>query len=294
MDAHRPSAGEIWSRSLCLSDHPAHITRWCDSYPSGYRTSVFVLRKWYLDCVSPAGDAFIGYSARLHWGALRAGYGASLFSSATSEVVEAHTFLPGRAPAADASGVVWHCRRLDLRGDWRACAKPARRALLDAAIDWECLVPLATAEVHTPAGHVSGLGYAERLTLNLAPWKLPFHTLHWGRFLTPSTSLVWIVWQGDTDARLLLHDSLPSELAEFSPSRLVTRDGTALFLETDRVLRSGAIVSPTLRSLGRLAKRIPARFLSAREDKWLSRGTLERPGSPPVHGWAIHEVVRFT
>ncbi len=254
---------------------------------------MFRLRKWYLDIVAARGDAFIGYSARLHWNGLRLGYASALLAPTAGEVSERHTFLPGPAPAPGAV-LRWRCPRLALAGAWRPRVAPCRRTLLSegaAGIEWECLAPLASARVRVPAGSVSGLGYAERLTLTLEPWRLPFHTLHWGRFLAPAVSLVWIVWEGDTSARIALRAGQPCALLEFAPCRLVVDGDAALQLTRERVLRSGPVVSPALRSVSRLASRLPTPFLSAREEKWLSRGMLEAPGAPPVAGWAIHEVV---
>ncbi len=257
---------------------------------------MFTLRKWYLDCASARGDAFIGYSARLRWGGLRLGYASALLAPTAADPVETYTFFPGRFPATGRERVRWRCRRLGVAAAWRPRAAPVCRTLLGdagAGIEWECVAPAAAARVRAPAGTVSGLGYAERLTLTLKPWRLPFHTLHWGRFLARSASLVWIVWEGDAGTRLLLRDSGPCGIAAFSPERIVTEEGAVLRLARERVLRGGPIVLPALRSVGRLARRIPAAFLAAREEKWLSRGWLELPGSPPVTGWAIHELVRL-
>ncbi len=257
---------------------------------------MFTLRKWYLDCASARGDAFIGYSARLRWGGLRLGYASALVAPAGADPVEMHTFFPGLPPAARGDRLRWRSGRLGVAGGWRPRTGPVRRTLLGdarAGIEWECLAPAAAARVHCPAGRLSGLGYAERLTLTLEPWRLPFHTLHWGRFLSRSTSLVWIVWEGDVSARLLLRDSQPCGTLDFSPERIATADGGVLLLARERVLRDGPIVSPALRSVARLARRIPPPFLAATEEKWLSHGCLELPGSPPVTGWAIHERVRL-
>ena len=279
---------------------------------------MFRLRKWYLDCVAPRGaevDAFIGYWARLDWGALRLGYASALHVPAAGDAAERHTFLPGRGPALSSQGVRWPCRRLGISAAWHRSAPPIRRTLLDSPagrIEWDCLLPAGPARLRLPGDGLAGLGYVERLELTLEPWKLPFRTLHWGRFLAPGASLVWIAWEGDdatpattspvgsssgdSEARWVFRDSRPVEVVEFSPSRLVTRDGTAeaaLQLECARVLRSGPVVSPALRSVAALATRIPAPFLTAREEKWLSRGRLESPERKSIHGWAIHEIVNF-
>ncbi len=289
----------------------------------------FVLRKWYLDCVTARGDAFIGYSARLRWDALRLRYTSALVVPATGDATETLSFLPVGAPSPTPRGLRWRCRRLGLVGAWHARAAPIERRLLghgeaEAGIEWCCVAPAARARVHVRGSSLPGLGYAERLTLALEPWRLPFHTLHWGRFLAAGHSLVWIVWEGDAaaghgaaalpsaapeqlvqppagasrppgSACFVFWDSRPCEVVEFSPSRLVTAGGAVLELARERVLRAGPIVSASLRALPCLGARVPSSFLAAREEKWLSRGCL-RPGrlsSAPLTGWAIHEMVRF-
>lgn len=284
---------------------------------------MFRLRKWYLDCVAPSGagaEAFIGYWARLDWGALRLGYASALHAPARGQLAESHTFLPGRGPALSSQGVRWSCRRLGISAAWHRAAPPVRRTLLDSPagrIDWDCLLPAGPARLRLPGDGLGGLGYVERLELTCEPWKLPFSTLHWGRFLAPGASLVWIVWEGDEAApaaaspapsssadgalpggtRWAFRDAEAVELVQFSPSRLVTRQGAeeaVLELECARVLRAGPVVSPALRSVAALATRIPSPFLMAREEKWLSRGRLEDPRrKASIRGWAIHEIVRF-
>ncbi len=289
----------------------------------------FVLRKWYLDCVTGRGDAFIGYSARLRWNALRVRYTSALVAPAAGAPSEELTFLPVGQPEPTPRGLRWRCRRLGLVGAWHARAPAIERRLLGSAaapaIDWSCTAPSARARVQVRGASLPGVGYAERLTLALEPWRLPFHTLHWGRFLAGPHALVWIVWEGDAadaghgasappatgpervvqppagaggspgSACFVFWDGRPCEVIEFSPSRLVTAGGAVLELARERVLRAGPVVSAPLRALPCLGARVPPSFLAAREEKWLSRGSLcpGKVSSAPLTGWAIHEIVRF-
>lgn len=258
---------------------------------------MFLLRKWYLDCVTARGDVYIGYSARLRWDAVRVCYTSSLVAPAAGAVAEKATVLPVGAPAPSRRGLRWRCRRLGLVGAWHARAASIESVLLGdraAEIEWACLQPAAAVRLHVGEAALAGLGYAERLTLALPPWQLPFHTLHWGRFVAPGASLVWIAWEGDGGgARFLYRDARPAELAQFAPDRLVAADGATLELAPERVLRSGPIVSQHLHALPCIAARVPDSFLAAREEKWLSHAVLECPGAAPVSGWAIHEIVRL-
>src|SRR2546423_3960326 len=67
----------------------------------------------------------------------------------------------------------------------------------------ELFVPRARSEISFGArsgisfgGRLEGLGYAERLTMTIPPWRLPFEELRGGRFLSDGDALVWINWRG--------------------------------------------------------------------------------------------------
>ena len=48
------------------------------------------LKKWYLDCVTVWGDAFVGYAGTLAAGPLRLAYAARLMAPAGSPVAARH------------------------------------------------------------------------------------------------------------------------------------------------------------------------------------------------------------
>src|SRR5262249_7828194 len=55
-------------------------------------------------------------------------------------------------------------------------------------------------------GAKHGRGYAEKLVMTVAPWRLGIDRLWWGRFCGDCHSLVWIVWEGRHPLRLSLLD----------------------------------------------------------------------------------------
>jgi hypothetical protein len=225
----------------------------------------FSLRKWYLDCVTAAGETVVLYQARLSWGPLALRYAG---------VLGGHTTLRATPePSVDGDTVSWNAPRLALEGTWRAVA-PERRESLLPGVEWRCVQPRARVSLQIGGRKLTGLGYVELLTLSIPPWRLPIDELRWGRFCSEERGAVWIEWRGPHPLRVALVDGAR---ADFDPETLRLHD--------DRVLRSGRIGKTVIPRLKRL---FPSRIARLSETKWLSRGSLA--GS---EGWAIHEVVRW-
>ncbi len=256
--------------------------------------SPFRLAKWYLDCTTPRGDAVITYCARLTWAGLAFDY-ASLLESRLDSAVRIDTSLRAIAPPRhDGALVTWEAGPLGLKGQWTALKAPVEATFFESdegRVAWTCHQPLARACVTTPGGTWEGLGYVEHLEVGFAPWRLPIDELHWGRFLSPTTMLVWVDWRGPHQRRLVILNG--AEVPEAAvDERGVTAEGLRLTFQDSRVLRRGAIGKTALALVPNLAAVFPARILATEEAKWCSRGVLERHGER-VEGQVIHEVVRW-
>ena len=203
--------------------------------------------------------------------------------------------------------LTWSSMPLRVHGAWLAVARPLEGTLFasdDGRVEWRCLQPASLVALRVgdadgePSRAVAGLGYAEHLTLTIPPWRMPIRELHWGRFVSSlddaaeHASLVWIDWRGPHAARHVYLDGVSVE-AEVSVERVVVAGGATLSLDRRDVLREGVLGATVLDAIPELAKRVPGNMLGVHERKWRSRGVLERPGRPPVEGWAIHEVVRW-
>jgi hypothetical protein len=258
--------------------------------------SHFSLSKWYLDCVSEGGVAFIGYAASLRWRGLSLHYSSVLRHQPGGPVVTDTTLQEFSAPQVTGSTIEWSSLRLKLFGTWKADARPVRRTLLDSAdgrIEWNCLHPRARAEVLSGEGQqLAGLGYVEHLTVTIPPWRLPFAELRWGRFLSDADALVWINWRGDDSLNLSFHNGTCVENARLT-EREYEADEVSLRLSEGAVLRDGPLVETALSTVPGVRRLFPFRILRTRECKWLSSGVLRRSGGHGSVGWAIHEVVRW-
>ncbi len=253
---------------------------------------MFLLRKWYLDCVTADGQALIAYRAQVQWGALKLGYASMLRRTRGGDGDSTETTLrPGDEPVEEPDMVRWACPRLAVEGRWRRACSRVERRLIDGPegiLTWRCVMPRAECEVTVgELGPVRGLGYAESLEMTVAPWGLPIQELRWGRWLSESSSLVWIRWTGPRPLTLVLEDG--REIAgEVGDDAVALRDGRTLALERARTIREGELGATVLAGIPKLRDVVPPAILRTSEQKWLSRGRLGA-----AIGWAIHERVAF-
>jgi hypothetical protein len=139
---------------------------------------------------------------------------------------------------------------------------------------------------------LSGTGYAERLEVGTSSWRLPIEQLLWGRFHTPTRTIVWIGWCGPEPRTLVFEDGQCRADAEIE-------DGTIRFGRSHLALDRGATLrdadlAETIEPLARLLGPDVEHAARIHETKWLSRGTLHDPAlGASAQGWAIHELVVF-
>lgn len=258
---------------------------------------MFLLSKWYCDCVSDEGVAFVGYWARMRWGLLTIPYAATLYKPVSHGTRERYFIRPCAAPTIQNHELRWDCRRLGIRGIWTARVPAIRRTLLETAegsITWCCHFPCARSHIDLAgAGQFSGLGYAEQLDLSVKPWRLPFEQLRWGRFLSAEDAVTWIEWGGQEPRQWVFHNGVELQGATIGTRcvELPSEHGI-VELRDAIVLREGRLVSTALRAIPAAHVRLPSALKNAYETKWLARGTFTA-GARSSSGWAVHEVVRF-
>jgi len=251
----------------------------------------FKLSKWYLDCVTDAGDVSIAYTGTVRWGVMHLHYSSLLES--TAERITTRSSLRGQEePKAQRGLISWHSNPLEFDGLWHADAVAVRETVYsgeDGAIEWNCLMPQAQARVRDRCG----LGYAEHLTMTVPPWKLPIRTLRWGRFTSASDWIVWIDWQGEFSRRMVYRNGNADLPPVLEDDRIEFNDGCCLRMNRSLTIREGALGTTALSVIPGIRKTFPARLLEIDECKWRSRARLEKPGGPAVEGWAIHERVTW-
>lgn len=248
----------------------------------------FLLTKWYLDCVSHAGDALVGYAAQLSSGVLRARYASLLRASPSSAPASLVRLRGATLPELHAGRVTWTAPALDLVGTWSHGAAPLHVELLDepGALSWSCHLPRAQVELRHRGQRLAGDGYAESLTMRVPPWRLPIDELRWGRAHVGAHTLVWLDWRGPRPLRRVFLDG--HERDGDVTDDAVRVPGLTVSLRKAATLRKGDVAKTALARLPALSRLLSRHRLHLVEEKWLSRAAAGHQ-----HGWAIHEVVRW-
>ena len=261
-------------------------------------SSGFSLSKWYLDCVTKEGDAFVGYSASLRWKALSFEYSSILIRRTTGEIQTEATLHGGKHPVVSGDTVQWDCPSLKLKGSWSARQQPISRTIFassDTSLDWTCLQPHAVAEISVRnLGAFKGFGYVEYLDLPSRPWKLPLDELRWGRYLSETDSIIWMDFKGPFPEAIVFHNGVLCEGARVTDHEIALGDKQLLLsFDETRVLREGTLGSTALSVIPGINRFLPARMLNTQERKWRSRGVLKNGYSILSSGWIIHEVIQW-
>jgi len=257
-----------------------------------------MLSKWYLDCVSEAGDVFICYAATVRWNALSVNY-SSLLEKRSAGPPTMRTSLRGfSTPEIYGSVIKWSSPSLSLAASWRARSPPIERTIFQSElgeIRWSCLAPIADAEINLKDRPCQlGLGYAEHMSMSIPPWQLPIDELRWGRYLSDDDHLTWIDWHGPHPLTLVFHNGNTIDGARVTDGEIICAGSRLTISRTGRsVLREGKLTNTALAMIPGIRNLIPSRILDAYETKWCSKGSMKNPGGSDSAGWVIHEVVRW-
>lgn len=246
-----------------------------------------LLEKWYGDWISPEGPHVL-YSASLSLGPFAMSFDGGYAPGGTSR----GRFRSGKAPLpilvdgtlrwpADDGVFVWES----------AAPRPMTlRSINRGAVTWDVVVP--SGRVTGPNIAPGQIGYAERLALRVAPWRLGIETLRWGRFCGRSSSLAWVEWLGMDPVAISLLDGHPVRLREASLERVIA-DGVELTIEITRPFVESALGEGLLRTMPWPSRIRPLAFLSGIERKYAGRGLLHRQGSAPEDGDVLLEEVHW-
>lgn len=261
---------------------------------------MFRLVKWYLDLVTDEGTVLIVYAASLRWPALRLRYASTLLARPGEEPTERSVWSGVVLPVEAGDTIRIEHAGLGLSGQWHRAAPSTHATLLadtEGAVQWDGLLPSATARVEVDGRTLGGSGYVERLTLTRPPWSLPFRGLRWGRYTGASQSATWIELQGPSPRRWVWVDGVPWPGA--------TPDALGLWGPTGADDGRSLRFTPVRELLNRQALQVLSRRLPAlnalplgpignlREIKFLARGNLHHHGVIVDEGWVIHEEVAW-
>ncbi len=255
------------------------------------------LDKYYLDVVTDEGGGCIGYAARLDGFGLGATLAATLSwdSSAAAGAHQRRT-LRGQLPAAAATDLMWHCPALAVAGRWTPQDLAGAETVLwsdgRARVVWQVLASRAAVRLQLGAQTISGWGYAERLQLDLPPWRLPIDGLRWGRYVSASDGVVWIEWEHAAPRRWLWHNGTLCPEFQLTGTGVMWPAGRLAFGE-QRTIRSGRLADTAFARWPGVQRWLPRRLRLFDEKKWCAPALLTATGRGPSCGWVIHEYVGF-
>jgi hypothetical protein len=253
--------------------------------------SGFLLRKHYLDCVSPTGMVAVAYSANIRWHSISAGASSVTVFDPTREP-HSRWSLSDVDVTQTGSELRWDATSLGCHAAMTARSAPVGERLLQTeagSVEWTCAAPSADVELELGGERHTGLGYCELLTLTIPPWSLPIDRLRWGRFIGGDDSLVWIEWHGAHPLSLAWWNGTRFPGASIDNDRVAIGSEATLVLDRRRPLRSGTL-DRLLAPVGALLSMFPVGAFH--ETKWMSAGRLTT-ATQVADGWAIHEEVRF-
>ncbi len=253
-------------------------------------TGPFHLRKWYFDCISANGDAAIIYLARVRWRSAVLHY-ASVLLHTGGPVATRTSLRRFRRFDDSASCIDLVLPGLDLTASFRSLQPSLDRTVHDG-VHWTCLQPKSETTLKFGDIALHGLGYAERLELTIPPWKLPLSELHWGRFLSPDDSLIWIDWRGQHQSTIVIHNGQDVQPEYISAAEVRFRPNSSLGLDQRHNLRTGRLADTVAPYASVLSRFFPRSLFGIRESKWCSSATFTTPDHGSK-GWAIHEVVEW-
>jgi hypothetical protein len=258
----------------------------------------FSLTKWYLDCVTENGDAIMCYVASLRWKMLSWKYSSILVRRLSGLVGTKATLHRGTFPKLEADGVRWECHHPAIKGTWKGLEPSFQHKIFASSktpLSWRCVQPRAEVEIDAGTfGRFSGYGYVDFLEMTAKPWQLPLEELRWGRFLSPTDSIIWIDIRGPLTECLLFHNGIPVMNGRVLDTEVDFGDlDLHLTFEETEVLREGALASTALSVIPGVNKLLPDKMLNTKECKWRSRGALWDGNKIKCTGWTIHEVVKW-
>ena len=256
------------------------------------------LEKWYADCVTPAGEVFIGYVAEVRRGGVRLRYAASLTQDDAGATLRQRQTLHGGCVTTSPGVVEVAAEALSLAGTWRGGTGTDVATVASTSrgsVTWQGLTLDADATVRVRGREYAGRGYAEVVRLTLPPWALPFADLRWGRFVADdgADALTWIATAGGAEFTGVWTPRSPARRVGVVADGAVRVDGgPALTWDAGRPIRRETVSRSLLGRLAPLTRLLPRGVRRLEEDKGLSRGVLvDEERTRP--GWVLHERVRW-
>ena len=175
----------------------------------------FSLVKWYLDCVTDEGEVAIVYGTEISWHGIHSvdRRACRFRRSRRNANVD---FLVGLRKTGNRIAI--EVPEQGVRaGVWDADSAACERVVYETGagkVKWNCMQPRSASAVRLDDPQSSsGMGYAECVTLTMAPSRLPLRVLRWGRFVSSRNWMVWVDWKGSHETSFAFVDGAECRFA---------------------------------------------------------------------------------
>lgn len=252
---------------------------------------MFKIKKHYFDGIDKNGNAIIIYAAEMSFLGLKIPY--SSYITSDSKGIFEKAFLK-KGQLINQSKLTFLLNdSSQIFGNWEKIDEGFSENLHEIngkILIWNCHHPKANFEVRCEEFFFSGLGYAETLELNFAPWKLPISELKWGRFLSENNTIVWIEWLGKKPLKKVYWNGKLQENAEITELGITFENQEAkLIFENPQIIKDEPLL--------KIANRFPflkiffsKQFLQTQETKYKSKSIFLHHNEKEL-GWSLYETV---
>lgn len=248
---------------------------------------MFKIKKHYFDGIDESGNAIILYSAKLEIFGIKIPYSSCIFSS-SNKIFEKSTLKKSLVENQKIEN-----KKLNFSGTWQNLEKPVSEILIDEDskyLKWNCHTPKAKFKLNLNDELFEGLGYAETLEMNFAPWKLPISELKWGRFLSENNCVIWIEWIGEKPLKKIFWNGKPIENAEISDSGIVFKNENATLIFENPISIKDEKLLAIAEKYKFLKLFFNKKFLESREIKFKSSSILKFEDQEET-GFSLYEKV---
>lgn len=259
--------------------------------------SQLVISRWYLDCIAPDGDLFIGQAVSIRWAKLH----INLVSGVTGigdRISRRDTVVFSEAfPREVGPELTWNCVPLSIQGTWDSSAPKFEQALYsdkNQLIQWRCIAPRARVNLRLADSRMlQGIGYADYIQVTADEWTLPIREIRFGRYLTDRESFIWIDLAGAFTRPWVWRNGIEQPIASITDDVVAIEDNHTLGLAHKKIVREGTLGNTILQSLPALRTLVPESIADLFECTWRTRAVLLKSTDEVDTGWAIHQLIRF-
>ncbi|WP_150538896.1 hypothetical protein [Actinobacillus vicugnae] len=250
---------------------------------------MFYLKKHYYDGIDKQGNAFIIDCAELCLLGIKIPYTSILFNSKNGRQIEKSSLFSVKQ--IDRS--INH-KSLDFSAYWIPHQSEIKSTFVENAsqyLNWHCHTPKAHFHLTFQDKEYQGLGYAEMLEMNFAPWKLVLSELYWGRFLSENHSVIWAEWRGKQPLKQLIWNGKQFNEFEIQDEGiLIPSENMLIRFQMSTVLKNESLGN-IIAKIPLLKHFLPKRFLQTQEIKWKSEAKMFINQSLQEVGYALYEKV---